>query len=57
MIVDDEVAPVVGLAQRTCDRENVAALVLRDRLLLLLLQTWLAAAVKALEQLGTIVHC
>lgn len=54
MVVDDVVRAVVCLAERASDGENVAALVLRDRLLLLLLQALLAAAVKTFQQLRSV---
>lgn len=54
MIVDDVVGAVVCLAERASDGENIAALILRDRLLLLLLQALLAAAVKTFQQLRSV---
>lgn len=57
MIVDDEVGAVVGLAERACNVEHVAALVLRHRLLLFLFETRLAAAVKTFQKFWTIVYC
>lgn len=56
MVVDDEVGAAVCLAQRTREGEDVAALVLRALLLLLLVEAGLAATVKALQQLGPVVQ-